>query len=225
MDRIFVIGDIHGCAKTFKKLLKEVLKVTKEDSIYLLGDYIDRGPNSKKVVNRIIKMKENGYKIFPIMGNHELLLIDSINVIENHVYWFQNGAKQTLASFEINYAYELKPKYIEFFQNLPYYYILDNFIIVHGGLNFNIDDPFQDKESMVWIRENNVDLQKTGGRRLITGHTPMPLDKIQKSLSKNKINLDGGCVYYNKHSFLGYLVALELNTMQLYFQRNIENNT
>lgn len=224
MERTFVIGDIHGCSKTFKKLLKDVLKVTKEDNIYLLGDYIDRGPDSKKVVKRIIKMKQNGYKIFPIIGNHELLLLDSINFIENHHIWFQNGAKYTLKSFGINYANELKPKYIEFFRNLPYYYIVDKFIIVHGGLNFTINDPFQDKEAMVWIRDNNVDLKKTGGRRLITGHTPVPLDKIQKSLSKNKILLDGGCVYYNHHALLGYLVALELNSMQLYFQRNIEFN-
>lgn len=224
MGRRFVIGDIHGCSKTFKKLLKDILAVTKDDSIYLLGDYIDRGPNSKKVVDRILKMQKKGYKVFPIRGNHELLLIDAANFIQNHLTWFQNGAKATLQSFDINYAHEFKPKYLDFFTNLPYYYELDNFIIVHGGLNFSIDNPLEDKESMVWIRDDKVDLSKTGGKRLICGHTPSPVDKIQKSLKKDRILLDGGCVYYGRHPGLGYLIALELNTMELFFQRNIDYN-
>jgi serine/threonine protein phosphatase 1 len=222
MNRRFVIGDIHGCAKTFKKLLFNTLEVGKDDDIYILGDMVDRGPNSKKVIDRVIKMQESGYRIYPILGNHELLLLDSANFVQNHIAWFQNGAKATLKSFGINYAYEFKPKYLNFFQTLPYFYMLDDFIIVHGGLNFNIEDPFKDKESMVWIRDNLVNLEKTGGRRLVCGHTPTPLDLIQKSLKKGKIQLDGGCVYYGRHPGLGYLVALELNTMSLFFQRNVD---
>lgn len=222
MVRRYVIGDIHGCSKTFKKLMFESMEVTVEDEIYLLGDLIDRGPKSKKVIDRILSMKKEGFKIFSIMGNHELLLLDSANFVQNHIAWFQNGAKETLKSFDIHFAHEFKPKYLDFFRTLPYYYLLDDFVIVHGGLNFKIDDPFRDKESMVWIRDNNVDLKKTGGRRIISGHTPTPLDKIQKSIKKNKIILDGGCVYYGRHPGLGYLVGLELNTMQLFFQRNVD---
>jgi serine/threonine protein phosphatase 1 len=222
MGRQIVIGDIHGCSKTFRNLLFDTLMVTKEDDIYLLGDYIDRGPNSKKVVKRILKMKKEGYKLYPIIGNHEVLLLDSVNFVQNHLAWFRNGARNTLKSFGINYAHEFRPKYLNFFRELPYYYILDDFIIVHGGLNFDIDDPFLDKEAMVWTRDNNVNMEKTGGRRLICGHTPTPLDLIQKSLKKDKIVLDGGCVYFGRHPGLGYLVALELNSMQLYFHRNID---
>jgi serine/threonine protein phosphatase 1 len=222
MVRRFVIGDVHGCSKTLKKLMFENMAVTQEDEIYLLGDLIDRGPNSKKVIDKILKMKNENYKIFPIMGNHELLLLDSANFVQNHIAWFQNGAKETLKSFGIHFAHEFKPKYLDFFRTLPYYYLLDDFIIVHGGLNFKIDEPLKDKESMVWIRDNNVDLKKTGGRKIVSGHTPTTIDKIQKSLKKDRIILDGGCVYYGKHPALGYLVGLELDSMQLYFQRNID---
>ena len=222
MRRRFVIGDIHGCSRTFKKLLFDRLQIEKDDEIYLLGDYIDRGPDSKKVVNRIIKMKKDGFNIFPVLGNHELLLLDSIDFVQNHLAWFRNGAKSTLKSFDINYAHEFKPKYLKFFRKLKHYYLLDDFVIVHGGLNFNLDDPFKDKESMVWMRDNDVDLEKTGGRKIICGHTPTPLDEIQRSLITNRIILDGGCVYYGKHPALGYLVALNLDTMKLTFQRNIE---
>jgi len=222
MNRKFVIGDIHGCSKTFKNLLFETLEITKEDSIYLLGDYIDRGPNSKKVIDRIIKMKKQGFDINPILGNHELLLLDSANFVQNHIVWFRNGAKPTLKSFNINYAHEFKPKYLDFFRNLPYYILLEDYVIVHGGLNFSAAEPLEDKESMVWIRDSYVDLYKTGGRKLICGHTPTPLDLIKKSLGHDKILLDGGCVYYGRHPGLGYLVALELNTIELFFHRNID---
>jgi serine/threonine protein phosphatase 1 len=222
MNRRFVIGDIHGCSKTLKKLLFETCKVQKEDSIYFLGDYIDRGPNSKKVIDRILKMKKQGYNVYPVLGNHEVLLLDSANFVQNHIVWFRNGAKSTLKSFGINYAHEFKSKYIDFFRSLPHYYLLDDYIIVHGGLNFSADNPLEDKESMVWIRDNFVDTNKIGGRKLVCGHTPTPIDLIIKSLQSDKIMLDGGCVYYGRHPGLGYLVALELNSMQLFFHRNID---
>ena len=224
MKRIFIIGDIHGCSRTFKSLLFNTLKVTKSDDIYLLGDYIDRGPSSKKVINRILKMQKQGYQLFPIKGNHELLLINSADYVQNHIAWFKNGAKATLKSFGIKYAYEFKKKYLDFFRSLPYYYELDNYIIVHGGMNFNIENPFDDTDAMVWERSSFVDLKKTNGKRLICGHTPYPLDLIKQSLNENKIVLDGGCVYYGTHPALGYLVALELNSMELFYHRNIEND-
>lgn len=223
MTKKFIIGDIHGCSRTFKSLLFNTLKISKDDDIYLLGDYIDRGPNSKKVIKRILKLQEQGYKVYPIIGNHELLLINSADYVQNHITWFKYGAKATLKSFNAKYAYELKKKYMNFFRTLPYYYELDDFIIVHGGMNFNIENPFDDLESMVWVRTNFVDIQKTKGKRLICGHTPYPLDLIKQSLDKNRIILDGGCVYYGTHPALGYLVALELNSMELFYHRNIEN--
>ena len=215
-ERRFVIGDIHGCFKTFNHLLFNKLKINKNDKIYLLGDYIDRGPKSKEVVDLIIKLQNDDYKLFPIRGNHEEMLLYSLQSYEYFEMWLQNGAIHTLNSFNINHTIELDYKYLEFFAGLPYYYELNDFIIVHAGLNFEIDDPFTDLNAMVWQRNPYIDLNKTKGKRLIVGHTPVPLEIIKASLDIGKIYLDGGCVYAGRHEGLGWLVALELDSFKIY---------
>jgi len=99
---------------------------------------------------------------------------------------------------------------------------LDDFVLVHAGLNFEFDDPFNDRESMLWIRESPIDLRKTGNRRLITGHTPVRLERVKESLNEDKIMLDGGCIYKNIKPGQGYLCCLELNSLELFVQENID---
>ncbi|NLO20152.1 MAG: hypothetical protein GX121_09840 [Ignavibacteria bacterium] len=65
-------------------------------------------------------------------------------------------------------------------------------------------------------------MEKTGGKRLILGHTPTPIEKVKESLSSNRVLFGGGCVYEELERGLGYLCALELNTFELYYQKNIE---
>ena len=221
-NRIIVIGDIHGCSKTFARMLWDVLKIRKSDKIILLGDYIDRGPNPKEVVDIIINLIDKGYEIIPLMGNHESLMLNSENSTGELLNWLQNNADTTLKSFKIRRFDDLDEKYKSFFNNLRYYYILDNFVTVHAGLNFDIDNPFSDSNSMVWLRYYDTKREKIGGRRLIVGHTPGTLATIQQSLKTDNILIDGGCVYSNQYSKFGYLVALEINSMELFAQRNIE---
>ena len=72
MPRTFGIGDIHGCANTAKKLLFEEIKIDKEDELYFLGDYIDRGQRSKEVVDLILELKNENYKVNALRGNHSM---------------------------------------------------------------------------------------------------------------------------------------------------------
>lgn len=218
--RIFVIGDIHGCFKTFRRLLFERLQINLNDEIYLLGDYIDRGPDSKAVIDLIIDLQNKSYKIFPIAGNHESMFLDAVSG-KNLTSWLRSGAAKTFKSFKISSINQVPKEYFDFLNNLPYYIILDNFILVHGSLNFNSPEPFSDYQSMVWERVTFVDKSITEGRRLIVGHTPSTVFEIENSLSGDFIRLDGGCVY-NYDFRYGYLAALEINKMNLYFQKNIE---
>jgi serine/threonine protein phosphatase 1 len=220
--RRFVIGDIHGCNRTFKALLFETCKITKDDKIYLLGDYIDRGPGSKQVINLIINLLIEGYDIKCLMGNHELMLMQSINSNAMLQTWLKNGGKITLESFGVDHPAKLKKKYKRFFTGLRYYIPMKNYILVHGGLNFNISDPLQDTETMVWIRNQDVDTTKIGGRRLIVGHTPTKLAKIKESIAHNKIMLDGGCVYFNMNKEMGNLCAFEIGSKELFIQKCID---
>jgi serine/threonine protein phosphatase 1 len=213
--RRFVIGDIHGCINTLKKMLEDTLHISKSDEVFLLGDYIDRGPDSKAVIDYIMLMQEMGYSLHCLMGNHEKLLIDALGSPFNENIWAYNGSYHTLQSFGISSAEELNPKYVNFFKTLHYYFELDDFVIVHAGLNFNIEDPLTDTNAMLWIRDESVDISKINNRRIVCGHTPIQLFQIRESLTSDKIMLDGGCVYEYKHNGLGKLVALELNSMEL----------
>jgi serine/threonine protein phosphatase 1 len=221
-ERVFVIGDIHGCFKTLEQLLFNKIKVSREDTLYFLGDYIDRGPSSKEVIDLLIDLINKGYKINCVIGNHEKLLLDSIDNDEKFNIWLYNGAAATLRSFLIAKAADLSEDYISFFKNLQYYYIHDGFIIVHGGLNFEIENPLEDTSSMIWIRNDYIIPSAIGNKKIIVGHTPVPIEKISQTLLTDKIMLDGGCVYKGKYVGLGNLVALELNSMQLFVKPNID---
>jgi serine/threonine protein phosphatase 1 len=100
----------------------------------------------------------------------------------------------------------------------------ENFLIVHAGFNFEIDDIFSDTQSMMWIREYKIDPAKLGGRKIIHGHVPVTLDFINQSIVSNSfqfIDLDNGVYLTDKPGF-GNLLALELNTMELLVQPNLD---
>ena len=222
MSRKIFVGDIHANANTFNELLNQI-GLNQDDELYLLGDYIDRGINSKDVIDKIIQLQEN-YNVVPLRGNHE------DNLIECLYFGYQDLVTQEfLLSFGIQNTNELPNKYNRFFKNLLYYANDKEFIAVHAGLNFKRDNPLLDVSSLMWIRDwyNKIDYQWLDGRFVIHGHTPQPIEETQKQLNeleKNQvINLD--CGVYMKDNFrdgYGYLCGFDLTNRKLYFQKNID---
>jgi serine/threonine protein phosphatase 1 len=101
---------------------------------------------------------------------------------------------------------------------------LPGFLLVHAGLNFNIENPFDDEHSMLWIKEYKVDRVKAGFRKLIHGHVPVSLDFIDLLRTSNGfdfIDLDNGIYMPLKEGF-GNLVSLELTSMELKVQNNVD---
>lgn len=229
-----VIGDVHGCYKSLRRLVEEIIEVNKDDKIYFVGDYIDRGPSSKQVLDYLIELRDNGYEVYPLKGNHEEMLINAYldQSSNNFMLWMMNGADATFQSYGIkshtllgeSSLNELPEEHMSFLRKMPYYYELKDHIIVHAGINFAVENPFEDYTSMVWCRDCENDLSASGGRTIIHGHTPVPLEFIQSSLQSGNpkdINLDAGCVYKELVG-LGNLVALDLESMQLYSTENID---
>lgn len=232
MSRRIAIGDIHGCHKTLKKLTEEKLKITPSDNLYLVGDYIDRGPASQQVLDYLIELKWQSYNIFPIRGNHEEMFLKAISDDRYIHAWYNNGAEETLKSFDIpeNLLFEydgiklIPEKYIHFISNLPYFLELDDYIIVHAGLNFNLNDPFEDKESMLWMRSVDYNAKKAGNKKIIHGHTPMPSVSIASDLrdKQNKvINIDSGCAYKDLPGY-GKLLAYDMDSGEVFIEENAE---
>lgn len=221
MCRAFAIGDIHGCHKTFSMLVENGIRLKKNDTLFLLGDYIDRGPDSKAVIDYILDLIDKGYDVRPLIGNHEQLLLEAIDSPYYFDTWIKNRGYTTLKNFKVTKPINIEDKYIKFFRKLEYYYTYNNLILVHGGLNFAKDDPFKDKYSMVWERNSYIDMVKTGGKKVICGHSPTAINAVRQSLVKNRITLDSGCVYPEVNG-MGFLSALELNTFQLIVQKNVD---
>ena len=192
-----------------------------EDEVYLLGDYVDRGPDSKGVIDFILELKEKGYKVRTLRGNHDQMMMDSGKDMERYVNWIENGGKETLKSFDVKSYDELESKYKTFFYETQFFFETGNYILVHAGLNFKIKNPFEDTHAMMWIRDFVVDREKLGDRIIVHGHTPIPWPVIKRQGGKNVIDLDGGCVYTGRYGF-GYLVALNLGTQEFIAVENCE---
>jgi serine/threonine protein phosphatase 1 len=219
--RRFVIPDIHGCARTFRRLVEEGIGLTNDDQLYLLGDMIDRGPDSKGVLDFIFELRETGFNVQGVKGNHEEMCLRNGEGLEAMELWFINGGLATLRSFQAEDSGDIPHRYRYFMRSLPHYILLDDFVIVHASLNFDLADPFADTEAMLWQRECYVDTSRTGGRRLVSGHTPVTREQLETSLKSDRILIDNGCVFAGRPG-LGSLTALELNTMTLTFQANID---
>ena len=225
----FVISDIHGCSKTFHALVQKIAP-TKSDRIYLLGDYIDRGRDGAGVIDFILELQQQGYQLFPLLGNHEYDLVQAWKTYEPRMLkGFVGRINKSHCLLDENG--NLIQKYVDFAMKLPYYADLGDFFLVHAGLNFTIDDPLSDTMAMLVIRRfaKNADISRIGNKRIVYGHEPTPIHKIREAVEQRAdvIPLDNGCFYTKAHkiydvSQLGSLCCLNLNDFTLIIQKNIE---
>lgn len=237
MGLTWVIPDSHGCLFTFRTLVEELIGLNRDDRLILLGDYIDRGPDSMRLIDYIIQLSDDGYNVTAIRGNHEdflvkvwesagkswgLLNMGSRNKLRKD--WMDSGGDTTLRSFGVDDMRLFPVSYIEWIKSLPLYVELDKFLIVHAGFNFEAADIFADEQAMMWIRDYKIDPEKINYRRIIHGHVPVPLDFIQASLQSETyhfIALDNGVYMINRPGF-GNLMALELSSLKLLKQPNLD---
>lgn len=225
MNREFVITDIHGCYKTFRYLVEEILQFNKNDTLFLLGDYINKGPSSKATLDYIINLQEKGYHVPALMGNHEKILLDAINQPSFFKSFLEKGGSSTLSDFGVDKLTDIPQKYIDFLKGLNYYIDHDPWVLVHAGFNYQSKNPLDEKEPMLKIRhiEKPVVLHK--GRKIVHGHVPVPLRQIihQFRFSDHwNYFLDAGCVYPDRNG-MGFLVALELKTKKLFAKECIDD--
>ena len=216
-ERLFAIGDIHGCFDSFRELVEDKIEINNGDKLVLLGDYIDRGNQSKEVIDYIIELQQKGFDIIPLIGNHESMLLDAIGNEENFFLWIQNGCSKTMESFKINSLKDFPKFYIDFFKALPFYYSYKKFIFVHAGFNDEISNPFEDKYHMIWTCRGKYSNPILRDKTIIHGHSPIPESSCKRRIQENNpvINIDTGCVYSDNVGY-GLLSAIELNSMKLF---------
>jgi serine/threonine protein phosphatase 1 len=216
MVRLFAISDIHGCFRTFYELVVKIIDLKKTDRLILLGDYIDRGEQSREVIDFIIDLKKKGFDVTPLMGNHEQMLVDTYYDSGVLPLWLMNSGMSTLLSFGIQDIREVDEEYIDFFTSLEYYKVIENLLFVHAGFNDYAEDPFSDKYNMIWECSPYYENPVLRDKIIIHGHRPKLVGYTQKLINEKSkvIPIDNGCVYEKERGY-GNLSALEVNTMNL----------
>lgn len=223
--RAIAISDIHGCLKTFRALVEEKVQLTTDDTLYLLGDYIDRGPDSKGVIDYILELQNSGYTVQCLTGNHEQMLLDALNrLIDPFIVdlFLRNGGKETLESYGLTLVDFLSHPHLEFFKNLKWFIELDDYILVHAGFRFDDGEMFYNRNAMIWERNwyRKIDKTQLDGKIIVHGHTPQSVQDI-KAMKHNMainqyINIDAGCFRTGK------MCALDLTNRELYFQDSLD---
>lgn len=169
---IYAIGDIHGCLKALKTIFKQNL-IKKDDTVVFLGDYIDRGPNSKGVIKWLLKNKEN-YNFKFILGNHEIMMLAAKKSHERLAEWLYFGGSQTLASYKTkgdsNWVNKINKTHWEFIESCESYYEIGNFIFVHAGLEVGKTLKDQNKFHLFWKKYETTELYSSS-KIIICGHT------------------------------------------------------
>jgi serine/threonine protein phosphatase 1 len=237
MSRSWVIPDSHGCLKTVRKLVEGQIRLKRNDKLYFLGDYIDRGPDSKGLIDYIMQLSFDGFEVTAIRGNHEDFMVKVweeamqpwriSNIIGKgriRKEWMESGGEPTLQSFGTTDMQLIPAAYIDWIKSLPLYIELEKYILVHAGFNFEADDIFSDEQAMMWARDYSIIPEKTNFRKVIHGHVPVPLDFIQAGLKSDSfqfIALDNGVYMLDRPGF-GNLTALELSTLELLTQSNLD---
>ena len=197
MQKIFVIGDIHGCFDKLCALMNKIPINFKQDQLIFIGDYIDRGSGSLEVVDYLIDLKKRVPGIIFLKGNHEDMLENYLDGSDRFTYLL-NGGQRTLDAY-LNRpnnpeGYPVPSAHLEFFNSLHLYYQTDDYIFVHAGLRKNVPLESQKKMDLLWIRDEFIYSDFDFGKRVIFGHTPLKEPLVQT----NKIGIDTGAVYGNR---------------------------
>ncbi len=203
---IIAIGDIHGCVQSLHALWKKLEPYIDYTHVFV-GDYIDRGPDSKGVVDFLLEVQNERESIF-LKGNHELMLLNSL-ATGNSNNWMLNGGQTTLNSYNVKNIFELPDDHLDFFLNLKVYYETDDYFFVHAGApaGQTLEESKKDESMEDYFllgREHLNAFETPWEKTVVFGHTPSA-HPIRK---QNMIGIDTGCVFKKKG--LGKLTAVVL---------------
>ncbi len=198
---ILAIGDIHGCDTALKTML-DTVQPTAEDTIITLGDYVDRGPDSRAVIQTLLDFRTT-HQLIHLMGNHEIQMIRALEA-KHHMQRFLDpmcGGQDTLDNYGGSFK-NIPDDHWEFITSAKLYHETDTHIFVHAGLEPNTPVDQQDSETYYYKRFYEAKPHQSG-KPFICGHT------IQGDLPTNlghAICLDT-CAYGG-----GWLTALDVES-------------
>jgi serine/threonine protein phosphatase 1 len=219
--RILAIGDIHGCLRALDALLEEV-DPQPDDLVVMLGDYVDRGPDSKGVLDRLLALKDH-CRCLTLKGNHELMMLEARDDLAHFREWIDSGGKQTLASYQANgefgtFAEAIPARHWRFLEDeCLQYHETATHLFVHANLSSDLSLADQPDYMLYWeTLEPSTWRPHESGKTMICGHSaqrsgrPLVLDQA--------VCIDTR-VYGN-----GWLTCLDVDS-EVYWQANERGET
>jgi serine/threonine protein phosphatase 1 len=206
---LYAVGDIHGEADKLDALLAR-LPLEPGDRLVFLGDYVDRGPDSRGVVDRLLELERRWPCVF-LMGNHESMFLDFLG-FEGAAHFggdafLLNGGDRTLWSYgyfdavRLDEPFRLPPEHEDFYARLVLHHLEGDYLFVHAGLQRDLlqetDVPYALRrarpEDLLWNRQTG-DLPHALGVTIVYGHTPSPDMQVRWN-DPFSIGIDTGAVY------------------------------
>lgn len=169
--RLIAIGDIHGCAGALDAILAAI-DIQAGDTLVTLGDYVDRGPDSKGVVDRLIALKTQ-CQLVSLFGNHEEMMLDVVRDGQPPHRWLQYGGVETLDSYRFAGDMDvISAEHRDFFASLVDYYETDEHFFVHANYDPDLPLAEQPQQLLRWLKLTDyTPPPHRSGKRAVMGHT------------------------------------------------------
>ncbi|MGH6866036.1 MAG: metallophosphoesterase family protein [Methyloceanibacter sp.] len=214
---LYAVGDIHGRADLLDELLHKIEADAAKSggtwtrTLVFLGDYVDRGPGSREVIEILLGGLPRGFDAHFLKGNHEAILLDLLADPSRLGHWLINGGDKTLASYGVDcsslglraaepeawreaFAAALPDSHLRFLENLELSVACGDYLFVHAGVRPGIPLDRQDESDLVWIRYDFLDHTESFGKVVVHGHTPVS----EPTIRPNRIGLDTGAFFSDR---------------------------
>lgn len=214
---VYAIGDIHGRVDLLTRLLAKIeadaaaAADADRKALVFLGDYIDRGPDSRRVVDVLLDGLPRGFSTHFLKGNHEAMLLDFLLDPATLRQWLANGAATALQSYGVDvsglersgaaaelwreaFFSRLPDSHLRFFEELELAVSFGDYFFVHAGVRPGVPLDAQSPTDLLWIRGEFLRSRADFGKIVVHGHTPGPAPDIRA----NRIGIDTGAVFTNR---------------------------
>ena len=206
--RVYAVGDIHGCVSLLDelhaKIADDAANFSDAKHIVYLGDFTDRGTDSKGVVDRVLRRVPTGFHPHYIRGNHDVTLLQFLEDAETYRVWRPFGGAETLMSYGVRpplfdseeqmekarkaFEVALPAEHLAFFKALELKVTIGDYLFVHAGIRPGIPIEKQSEQDLLWIRDEFLYSGAWSGKVVVHGHTPLPAPVR----TPNRVSVDTG---------------------------------
>ncbi|WP_258605127.1 metallophosphoesterase family protein [Mesorhizobium sp. AR10] len=197
---VYAIGDVHGCYKELRSLEQKIqldaLAFRGRKIIIMLGDYVDRGIQSARVLDHLVAPPPRGFLRVCLAGNHEVAMLNYLDGYLSRELWLTAGGLETLYSYGVDPARlsnlygsseevdqrireAIPAGHVRFMRTLPIMICSKKFVFVHAGIRPGIDLAAQDEDDLLTIRSDFFEAAHLLDRWVVHGHTPVDMPKLE----------------------------------------------